>query len=281
MIVILNLGGVLFQDFEIPEKITGGGAQSLDVKKFIGGARIIDALGSDDDEITWDGRFRGSVAEARCQQLDIMRKQGAPVTLTWSTFSYQVLIKRFKFDYQQPFEIPYSISLEVLLDNNAPPAGILQSLDQVFGTNLSSALDFGSTLSDISDTLGISDLTDELGINATTESQNIASVTTALNTIQNTAATVDSLTGGSIPFLNKLNQNIVSAQGVTQTAISFVNGQLAPVGGSVFGATAGLPVQTIVSNVAGQSVAAAQLANLLPLQSTLGVMSKNLATVGP
>ena len=78
MIVILTLGGVIFQDFEIPASIKAGGEQKLDVKKFIGGSRIIDALGRDDADIEWSGRFRGSTAEQRCQQLNGMRVAGQP-----------------------------------------------------------------------------------------------------------------------------------------------------------------------------------------------------------
>jgi len=256
MIVILTLGGVIFQDFEIPEKISGGGAQSLDTKKFLGGSRIIDALGSDDDEIAWDGRFRGFGAEGRCQQLDLMRKQGVPISLTFSTFSYQVLIKRFKFDFQQPFEIPYSISLEVLVDNNAPPPGILATIDEVFGTDLADSLDLSGEI-------------------------DIPAITSALNNVQTTVSTIQSLTGANSGVLNTLSQDIVSAQGATQTAIGAASGQITPVAGSVFGGVAGLPPATIAANVAGQASSFASLSNLIPLNSVLGVMNKNLATVGP
>jgi hypothetical protein len=102
MIVILTLGGVIFQDFEIPESIKAGGEQKLDIKKFLGGSRTIDVLGRDDADIEWAGRFRGSTAEQRCQQLNAMRVAGTPVQLTWSTFNYQVVINRFTFDYQSP-----------------------------------------------------------------------------------------------------------------------------------------------------------------------------------
>ena len=41
------LGGIVFQDFKIPERINFGGAQRLVVHKLVGGNRTVDALGSD------------------------------------------------------------------------------------------------------------------------------------------------------------------------------------------------------------------------------------------
>jgi hypothetical protein len=255
MIVILTLGGVIFQDFEIPETIKAGGEQKLDIKKFIGGSRIIDALGRDDADIEWTGRFRGGSAEQRCQQLNAMRVAGTPVQLTWSTFNYQVVVSKFTFDYQSPIEIPYRICLTVQVDNTIPIPSLLQTIDEVFGTNLSSALNLGAEA-------------------------NVLGVTTSLNQIQSSVATIGTISGANPALLNTLNQNIVSAQGVTGTAISAASAQIPP-SASVFGATAGLPPQTIASNVAGQASAFGSLSSLVPLSNVLGVMGKNLATVGP
>jgi hypothetical protein len=256
MIVILTLGGVIFQDFEIPESIKAGGEQKLDIKKFIGGSRTIDALGRDDADIEWSGRFRGSTAEQRCQQLNAMRVAGTPVQLTWSSFNYQVIVSKFTFDYQSPLEIPYRLCLTVEVDNTIPIPSLLQTIDEVFGTSLSSALNLGTAA-------------------------NVAGVTTSLNQIQTTAATIGTLTGANPALMNTLNQNIVSAQGITQTAISAASGQIPPAASNVFGATAGLNPQTIAANVAGQASAFGQLSSLIPLSNVLGVMGKNVATVGP
>ena len=256
MIIILTLGSVIFQDFEIPDTIKAGGEQKLDVKKFIGGSRIIDALGRDDADIEWSGRFRGSTAEQRCQQINAMRVAGTPVQLTWSTFNYQVIVSKFTFDYQSPLEIPYRLCLTVQVDNTIPIPSLLQTIDEIFGTNLASALNLGAAA-------------------------NVAGVTTGLNQLQTSASTIGTLSGASPAALNSLNQNIVSVQGVTQTSISALALQTPPAAGSVFGATAGLPPQTIASNVAGQASAFGQLSSLVPLSSVLGVMSKNITSIGP
>lgn len=280
MIVILTLGNVIFQDFEIPDTIKAGGAQKLDAKKFIGGTRTIDALGRDDDNIEWSGRFRGPTATARCQQLNAMRIAGKQVKVTWDSFSYQVLIDKFTFDYQQPFEIPYKISLMVLIDNNFPAQQAGPSLFASFLGKLSDSLgitdtlstlkgDFDSGVASLGITGGLSGLT-------TTIDGSIPEITSTLNDLQSTVATVNSLTGAKIPLLNSISADIVSAQGITQTAISALNGQLAPVAGSLFGGIAGLPPQTIVANVFGQASAIQNLANLTPLSDVLGVMSKDM-----
>src|SRR5690348_7393804 len=116
MAVTLTLGGVVFQDFEIPESINFGGDQQLVVHKLPGGGRVIDAMGPDDSDIHWSGRFRGSNAEPRAMLLDYMRRQGSQILLGWSLHRYQVVIREFKADFRQPYEIPYSISCTVVID---------------------------------------------------------------------------------------------------------------------------------------------------------------------
>jgi hypothetical protein len=256
MIVLLTLGGVILQDWENPESIKGRIKQKLDTKKYLGGSRTIDALGRDDDPLEFSGRFRGSVAEQRFQQVKAMAAAGLPVQLTWSSFNYLVVIESFDFDYQSPMEIPYRISLEVLVDNTIPIPSLLQTIDEIFGTNLASAVNLGAEA-------------------------NIAGVTTGLNQLQTAASTIGILSSASPAALNSLNQSIVSVQGVTQTAISTASGQVTPVAGTVFGSTAGLPPQTIAANVAGQASALGQLSTLIPLSDVLGVMSKNVSSVGP
>src|SRR4051812_44013109 len=103
MTVTLNLGGVVFQGFEIPESINFGGAQQLVVHKLPGGGRVVDAMGPDDADIRWSGRLRGSSAEQRAILLDFMRRQGNKVLLTWSLHRYQVVIKEFAADFRQSY----------------------------------------------------------------------------------------------------------------------------------------------------------------------------------
>src|SRR4051794_6890856 len=120
MAVFLTLGSVIFQDFEVPESIGFGGEQALVVHKLPGGSRTVDAMGADHRDITWSGRFRGGIAESRAAILDGYRIAGTPLTLTWSSYRYQVVIKSFDPNYLAPFEIPYSITCVVVTDETAP-----------------------------------------------------------------------------------------------------------------------------------------------------------------
>jgi hypothetical protein len=120
MPVVLTLGPITFADFEIPQKLPFGGSQMLVVKKLVGGDRVIDAMGRDDGEKQWAGQFRGPLAETRARQLDFLRIQGQPLLLAWSTLRFLVVIDKYEAVFEQPFEIPYSISCTVLTDLSAP-----------------------------------------------------------------------------------------------------------------------------------------------------------------
>lgn len=140
----LTLGGVAFADFEIPEKIEGGGKQMLNVHKLVGGTRIVDAMGPDPDNLKWTGKFRGPNAVARCQTLDAMRGQGAQLELSWGGFTYTVVIESFTFSYERFYEIAYSIDLKVVVDPAAQGGGAspLASLDDLIGSDLDGAFGF-------------------------------------------------------------------------------------------------------------------------------------------
>ncbi len=112
----LLLGPILFQDFELPERISWGGAQRLAVHRLPGGVRVIDALGRDDAEIAWSGVFSGAGAGVRARAIDLMRAQGAVWPLVWDSFFYSVVIARFEADYAHANWIPYRLACTVLRD---------------------------------------------------------------------------------------------------------------------------------------------------------------------
>jgi hypothetical protein len=119
----LVLGPIVFQDFEIPAQISFGGQQKLVTHRYMGGKRVVDAMGADDALLDWDGQFRGYNASSRARQLDLMRRSGQELRLTWDVFTYRVVIERFSADYQAPFEVPYRISCVVVADEAAPSLG--------------------------------------------------------------------------------------------------------------------------------------------------------------
>lgn len=132
----LLLGQVLFQDFEIPSQITGlGGKQMLAKHVLIGGARVTDAMGPDDGDPSWSGRFRGSNARERARLLDAMRVSGKTLVLSFDVFLYLVVIEEFDFDFQQAYEIPYRIKLYI---TRAITTDVLPSLVDLVAGDLAS-----------------------------------------------------------------------------------------------------------------------------------------------
>ncbi len=117
--IVLMLGQVAFEDFEVPSGITFGGAQQLAVHRLVGGSRVIDALGRDDAQITFSGIFSGADATWRARTLDDLRATGTALPLTWDVFFYTVIISRFQADYRNGWWIPYRIGCTVLRDEAA------------------------------------------------------------------------------------------------------------------------------------------------------------------
>lgn len=127
---VINLGGVDFQGFEIPDEIVLGGCHAGKLWKLPGGARLFDAQGPDDDPIKWSGRFRGPNALSRATQIDAMRRGGAQQQFSVLGLSYSVYIKHFSFRPKHALEIPYTIELEVLEDQSQGlVSGFAQSID--------------------------------------------------------------------------------------------------------------------------------------------------------
>lgn len=120
---ILLLGPIVFQDFEVPERINFGGAQRLTVHQFPGGARVIDTLGRDDADIAFSGTFTGEDATLRARTLDELRALGTVLPLTWDVFTYSVVIRDFTAQYERAGWIPFRITCTVLRDEAAALIG--------------------------------------------------------------------------------------------------------------------------------------------------------------
>jgi hypothetical protein len=113
---VLLLGPVLFQDFEIPERVAWGGRQRMAVHHLPGGARVIDAMGRDDAPIAWSGVFSGADAGARARLVDLMRAEGETWPLVWGRFLYSVVVASFQVNYERADWMPYRIVCAVLRD---------------------------------------------------------------------------------------------------------------------------------------------------------------------
>lgn len=247
MTVILTLGAVVFQGFEVPESIQIGGEHALVVHKLPGGGRIIDAMGADHRDIPWSGRFRGYQAESRARQLDGYRNAGKPILLTWSSYRYQVIVRSFEANYQQPYEIPYSISCVVVTDQGNPITTPLPGLDQLIGSDLANAVTLGGAI-------------------------NVASISSAIGTVQTAVAAVQTLKNAPLTNLTAIGSAIGGAQASALSVTTQAEATLQQAGAI----TAGNSPTALVSSLTAQATGFGQLNNLYQMTATLGRMSRNL-----
>jgi len=137
--VILTLGGVPFQDMEVPEKISFGGKQRVAVQNLIGGGRVVEALGLNDGNISFSGIFSGSDAVRRAQFLDAARALGAPLALVWDGFFYTVIIEEFSAEYRKTNLIPFTITCVVVNDPLATLSALAAPFANLIGNDLTAA----------------------------------------------------------------------------------------------------------------------------------------------
>jgi hypothetical protein len=115
----LILAGITFQNYDYapPSHMPFGGQQAMIVHKLPGGSRVIDTLGPDEDDISWNGFFFTPNALYNCQQLDALRGAGQQVTLTYAGMTRKVVIKHFKANIRRyPQWIEYEISCTVAIN---------------------------------------------------------------------------------------------------------------------------------------------------------------------
>jgi hypothetical protein len=148
----LILGDFEFADFEIPEVIAGlGGTQSNAKHGLIGGARIVNAMGQNDSDPHWTGRFRGAQAATRCQQLDWMRKAGEQLPLIFGSFFFTVLIDSFTYDYEREYQIRYQMKVIVINSDVLPTPPSLTDLVNADLLSLSGSVsDFDEAVANVS-----------------------------------------------------------------------------------------------------------------------------------
>lgn len=130
----LVLGGFIFTDYAIPESVPLGGEHMFAVHKLIGGDRIVDAMGPDDSDISWSGRFQGNDAVSKASALDALRRSGAQVPLVVDSQFYMVGVKKFEWDYERWYQIPYKISCLVVQSGGG--FSFTDTLDGVVGSDL-------------------------------------------------------------------------------------------------------------------------------------------------
>jgi hypothetical protein len=251
---VLTLGPILFTDFEIPEEMPFGGKQMLVTKKLVGGDRVVDAMGRDDDDKKWSGRFRGANAETRARQLDFLRIQGQELILSWSSLRFLVVIEEFQASFKQHFEIPYTISCLVLSDLSNPiPAPQPDGDATIFG--------------DVNDAGG---LASEI---------NLPQIVSAVAGVASAASAVAQFSGASAVQVAGVQTSIQTALAVVNSQQTVQNGVVAA-NGNVAGMVPGLQPVALAAALSGQSAAFTQLGKLYQLQTLLGRASINVANAG-
>lgn len=251
----LILGDFIFARFEIPEKIGFGGDQKLVVHELVGGQRVVDAMGRSDAPLEWSGILTGPSALERARYLDNLRVAGKELLLTWSEFSYFVIVQSFRCSFERAYKLPYSITCIVVEDATSPVKTIAYSgVDEAMREDMTSATTLGDSIGDI-----------ELsGLLATLDTA-IAAVssfaTAAQSTIQSVLqplAAVQTRVGILLELIGNTVTNVTTLGGILPNN----------------------PVSQQATKLLGQVNAMQQLPVLYNLRAVTGRMVGNLGTVG-
>jgi hypothetical protein len=250
----LNLGQFQFARFEIPERIPFGGSQRIVVHEFVGGEREIDAMGRADRPLAWSGLIQGPDATERAQFLNTMRAQGLEQKLTFGKLAYNVIVREFLPEYERFYQIPYTISCEVIADLANPVTSLSPpSIDSDILTDYGSAQNLTSEIGDFS-----------LSSLMTTVGTAISLVSSFANASRSTIAGVSSplaLVGARVGVLLASSNTVLGGAG------SF--------GGVVPGASVGVSAASLVA----QSGNMMKMNSLLQLGSVVARMSANLGAI--
>jgi prophage DNA circulation protein len=252
---ILTLGDFEFGRFEVPERINFGGSQAVATHRLVGGTRIVDAMGRDDAPLEWSGVFLGENALVRARHLDQLRIAGAPLILSWSEFSYTVLIQDYRADFNRFYEIPYRISCLVVQDWTSPvTAEGTESVDDAIADDMATA----DTL-----TASIADPT----------------LTGLMGTLDAAIKSVSSFANAVTSTINSVLAPLAAVQARVNILIGSVGGVLNQVT-TIGGILPNNPIAQQAASLMSQVNAMTHLPQLYNLQSVLGRMSGNLGSIG-
>lgn len=250
----LTLDSFTFQGFEIPERIPLGGAQALVIHKLPGGARVIQAMGRDDDPIQWNGMFLGSNALDRTRLLDAMRVAGKPVVLSFLELKYNVAIKSFKFTVEAFYRVLYTIELEVINDltQTSEPTSVT-SLNEAITGDSTAAVALGAKIAD-------SPLTSAL-----------ATMDSAIKSVSNFATATQATINSVLAPVSAVAQRVSTLIASTSNTLNSVT--------TLGGILPNNPVAQQAARLTGQVAASTQLPLLYNLQSAAGRITTNLNLV--
>lgn len=240
----VTLGGFVFDDTEVPQKIPYGGQQVLAVQKMIGGARQINLLGPDPKDITWSGTIRSADQQDRAATLLQMMVSGKTLPLVWGEEYLQVVIRSF-LPVSEAFFINYSITCCVVQDfANAVVGGqpdVLSSLaDDAFSA------------------LGLAP-------------SDLPGLTASMGQLQNAVSAVSILAPGSSAFAN-----VINATGAAQAALT---GAQAAANGNLLGLTNAAATGSGLLGTSNATSAINQMGGVVQAAGDLGAATQSLSFV--
>lgn len=80
-------------------------------------------MGPDDAPIEWAGIFVGETAQLRALRLDMLRRSGRRVELSFGLRLYEVVVRRFIATLERPLLLRYQITCEIVRDLVAGEGG--------------------------------------------------------------------------------------------------------------------------------------------------------------
>ena len=250
----LVLGDLNFSRFEVPEHIQFGGDQMLAAHKLVGGKRIVDAMGRDDAPLGWAGMFIGQNASDRARYLNFMRIAGAQRTLTWAEYAYKVVIKTALMDFRRVYEIPYTISCEVVEDMTLPVTKAPQApIDPAIMDDMNTANVLGGLIGD-------------------------GPLSIALGTLNSAISAVSSFANAAQSTINSVLGPLAAVQSRVTTLIASTGSTIANIA-TVGGVLPNNPIAQQAARLSSQVAGYTQLPQLLNLQSATGRMGMNLGAV--
>jgi hypothetical protein len=250
----LQLGDFTFSEYEIPERITMVTAIRTVVRKMVGGARNVNMMGYDPAPLEWSGMLLGSNALDRARTLKQMALAQKMLTLTFSEYSYAVVISEFVEDFQREYEIYYRIRLDVVADNAAQGPTAAPGIDSLIGADI-------STANGICSKIGNAGLTSSMG-----------TLTTAIGAVSSFATAAKST-------LQSVLAPLATVQAQVTTLIAAGENTLQSVA-TVGGLLPNNPIAQQVSKLSAQVNTMTQQPQLLQLQGVLSRIGTNIGQIG-
>lgn len=252
---VLTLGDFGFQNAEVPQEIPVGGAQRIATHNLIGGQRVADTLGRNDDDIEWSGWILGPDAKTRVAYLDNYRIAGTELVLSWSDYRYRVIVRQFNARFQRQYQYVYQICCEVIADlTNIASSAIDLSIDDAITADLSTA-------------------------NTLTAAVNDSKLSSLMSGLSSAVGAVSSFASATTNTINGVLAPLAAARSQVSLLISSSTAALSNVA-TLGGLLPGNPVAQYVTNLEQQVAQVNQSNALYTLDGVLGRIGTNLQSVG-